>query len=510
MPVPEARSESPGASLWRRPSAWLALALGVAVRVVALTDKPFWRDEAWVAVLAQEPVEQALTGPRRAAPVGFLLAVRASSAWPLPPELSLRLLPLVAGLATVVALPALARRLGAISTVERAVLWLAAGTPALVYYSRELKPYSLDVLVATLAAIHVLDRSGAPDRGSRWTGWAALAVLAIAPWMTFGSVFGVVAALATGLILARRQERPAARRLAWALAVYGVSLAAAWTSVIARQAASPRIAETWAPDLAAYRPTTPAAVARAVADYAAHSVGHLYPVATLLAAALAVLGAATWRRPGRDRVLTLCALTAAGTVAAALAGWYPLAHGRLLLFAAPGLMLLVASGLGVTSRWLGRFWPPGRHLAVGVAAISSMAWSADMIRHRYRADVGDAPPRFLYDVIHEVEPMITSAEALRAPGDQVMVSKYAGEPFRYYARGRLADALVCTRVECRTEGPVLRRWLESVGDGRGWLILLAEDDEPARRRVLSEAGYTWREAARSRGARLWQVRRAPR
>jgi hypothetical protein len=245
-------------------------------------------------------------------------------------------------------------------------------------------------------------------------------------------------------------------------------------------------------------------------------MGYLFPVAAPAAAGLALLGAAGWPRPGRSRLLGWCALTAATTVAAALAGRYPLGHGRLLLHAAPGALLLAASGVTTAAAGLGRLGTglgrlrAGARLAPAIVALYALAWSVALVRHRYRDGAEDAAGGFVYDVVHDVEAMIVAAEARRAPEDEVMVSKCSGEAFRYYARGRLADALVCTRVECRTESPVLRSWLETVGDGRGWLLLLAEDDEPARRRVLQEAGFVWSEVARSRGARLWRVTRAGR
>src|SRR5688572_17322562 len=140
-------------SVWGTASwLWLALAAAVIVRVAWLADKPLWRDEAWVASLARDPA-LFFDRPLRPVPVGFLglsaLTLRVPG---LPPEIALRVVPLAAGLATVILLPVLARTLGARAGTASAVTWLAAGMPALVYYSRELKPYALDALATVVVA----------------------------------------------------------------------------------------------------------------------------------------------------------------------------------------------------------------------------------------------------------------------------------------------------------------------------------------------------------------------
>ena len=52
----------------------------------------------------------------------------------------------------------------------------------------------------------------------------------------------------------------------------------------------------------------------------------------------------------------------------------------------------------------------------------------------------------------------------------------------------------------------MRAWLDGVKD-RGFMILLEEEDRPWRREAVRQAGFDVSEAATSRGARLWEIRR---
>jgi len=104
-----------------------ALAVGVVVRVAFLSTKPFWRDEAWVVLLLDDAAGAVAGG--RPVPLGFLWAVAPARALPLPLEVSLRWLPLCAGIAFLPALARLGSELGAGATTRAAAVWLAAGCP---------------------------------------------------------------------------------------------------------------------------------------------------------------------------------------------------------------------------------------------------------------------------------------------------------------------------------------------------------------------------------------------
>jgi hypothetical protein len=499
------------------PRAWrlaavAAFALAFVTRALLLEAKPFWRDEAWVAALSLEPFDPTMSGPRKAVPVGFLALTKLAGDLPLPPEVALRLLPFAGGLAAILALAALARRLGCGRGTATVVLWLGAGLQAFVYYSRELKPYSLDLLIAGLAPLLALQtlRSRGPVRRRR-EAWLALAGLAlVSPWMSFGSLLCVPATLGVATLLWWPRAGSAARR-AWTGVVLAwlASVAALYAVALGVQSTSSRMVSDWAGDMAFLFDAPP--VLRPLVGLRAYLeilLVYLFHEAWVPAVILVAIGFVGAPRAARRVLGGLALATAVATIAAALAHRYVLAQGRLLLFAAPPVVILLALGLQA----LGRRLSPrrGPALALAAAALAATAWSAQAIRHRLPPYRDDPRLYFRFDILHDVEPLIESARLLAAPGEPVFVSRYTGEIFRYYRRGRLPQATVCTRSNCRNEPPVVYDWALGV-ERRGFMIVLDADDGPDRRAILEDAGCDAWIAAQARGARLLRVtRRTPR
>ena len=498
-----AEADPARASGARRSMVCLALLLAVLVRVAFLARKPFWRDEAWVAYVIELPARQ-LASLSYAVPVGFVAAVKGLAGL-LPgllPELSYRLLPLAAGLASVALMPALARALGASTPVALASLWMAAGLPALVYYSRELKPYSLDLLFSVLVPLLAVKGSGAEGAASapRRPFALLLGVLAVAPWLSFGALFPIAAVLpwAALRLLRQRGWRAAPRWLGPAILFAG-SLGVVYTLFLRRQVASSFLHELWSGELHSGRalPST-AEVARALWDVHRVSLGYLFPQIWPVAALLVAVGLFTW--PQRGRGALLWAWLGAGALAsgAALAGLYLTTHGRFVLFLAPPLVLLSSAGLVRVAEWAAR-----PSAGVALAAAAALWWSGQAIAHRVRPVHSDPRRYFLYDVIHDVEPLIAWLDRATVPPRSVMVSRYAADPFHFYSRGRLRGAFVCGPLD-RDFGAALDRWLPTL-EGEGWLLLVDEEAEGGRRAALRERGLQVREAGATRGARLWQV-----
>jgi hypothetical protein len=216
------------------------------------------------------------------------------------------------------------------------------------------------------------------------------------------------------------------------------------------------------------------------------------------------IGCLSARRAPRRILGGLFLFTAGVTIAAALAHRYVLVQGRLLLFAAPPVVIFAALGLQALGRRLSRSHGPA--LALAAAMLVSMAWSVEAIRHRLPPYRDDPRLYFRFDILHDLAPMIESARLLAAPGEPVFVSRYSGEIFRYYSRGRLPQATVCTRVNCRDEGPAVRSWLRGV-ERRGYMLLLDSDDVPGRRQIADQEGCDVQVVAQARGTRLWRVTR---
>ena len=496
---------------WRR-LAWLALGVGVAARVAFLGSKPFWRDEAWVAVLLGQPMGALLGDPHRPVPIGFVVLAKLCDALPwLSPEVRLRLVPLACGCTAVLAMAVLARRLGSSRAVAVATLWLAAGLPGLIYYSRELKAYSLDLLLATLIPLLAIEPRGRGENGAARPGrerWLLLAVLAVAPWVSFGAVFPLAATLGWLCLSWWPRGRGPATRALVPLLVASASIAGAYAFALRSQSSNASLLQEWQDEL---RPSGATAPLAAAGRYFGASLDYLFPGLGLLVLPVLLLGAFAWPQRYRFFVLWLVVATAAATAAVALLGRYPLTRGRLLLFAAPPYVLLAAAGLVWIGERIGAALrrPIGSWAGVLVAAALSLAWSGRSVLHRVMPYHNDVGRYFLYDVLHDVDPLIGRLERLSAPGDAVMTSRYSGDQFRFYARGRLPQTTVCRRVNCRDEGPPIREWLGTVGR-QGWMLLLAEEDRPSRRRMVQEAGFELQDAAVARGALLWRItRRSP-
>ena len=505
--MPE-KGSPPGRGAWFADGRWLAVAallVAVVVRGAFLAEKPFWRDEAWVAMVVAQRTDHGYDLQRpRPVPPGFVALARLGGALPVPPEVGYRLPALVAGIALVPALARLAGALGAPAPIPLMLLWLAAGAPALVYYSRELKPYGIDALIATLApllALRAFGRAAGDGLSPAAAAAALVALVAVAPWCTYGGLFAIGAVLAWGS-LRWWLGADAATRRRWVVvcAVFALSFAAAYAYALSDQASSPTLQETWRPWTFGGQPQPRGAKAlTATWRYLSLSTVFTYAGAWPLLIPLAALGAATWPRRGRALLAWTYVVPGALAVGAALANRYLLAEGRLLLFAAPPLLLAAAAGLALCSRaWRTR----PQALAIVAAVGLGLAWSAKAIERRLPPYHNETRAYFQYDILHDVGALLDAADRIVPPGGPVFISVYASKPWVYYDRGRFADAAVCVEP-CPQRGPAFRRWLDR-HRRPGWLLLI-DDERDVYARHLAASGRTWREVATVRGGAIWAI-----
>jgi uncharacterized membrane protein len=140
---------------------WFLVGLGVAVRLVAyLYNRSLWRDEALLASNIESRSYAGLLQPldnQQAAPVGFLMLEHFVVQVLGNSEYALRLVPLLAGIASLFLLRSVARKSLAREAVPIALGFFAI-SEKVVYYSSEVKQYSTDVaicLALVLAAIEI-------------------------------------------------------------------------------------------------------------------------------------------------------------------------------------------------------------------------------------------------------------------------------------------------------------------------------------------------------------------
>jgi hypothetical protein len=341
-------------------------------------------------------------------------------------------------------------------------------------------------------------------------------LVALAPWCTYGGQFAIGATLAWGWLRWWPGADSATRRR-WLLisVVFALSFAAAYRYALHKQATSRTLQTAWQPWTFTDRTDSFTwKVLVAVWRYLSLSTTFLFgkgwreadpanPSWSVevwpLLIPLAAFGAAVWARHGRALLVWSYVVPGALAVGAALADHYLLAEGRLLLFAAPPLLLAAAAGLDAAGR---RWRAHPQTLAQALAVTLCLAWSATAIAHRLPPYHNDLSAYFKYDTLHDVDALLAAAERSVPPGAPLFVSMYASKSFLYYARDRFADATMCLEP-CPKIGGVFDEWVNGL-TGSGWVLVL-DDDRDSYAVRLPAQGARLRIVARVRGGELWEV-----
>ena len=132
------------------------LGLGLWLRtrgVLVGTILPLWHDEAqWALFLQTEPLTELFIRP-----IAFMALTKALVALVGSTEWVLRFLPWLGGVATLIAAPALARRLCSSSSARFFIVCAFALHPAAIDLARDFKPYSVGLAVHLAVLIFALD-----------------------------------------------------------------------------------------------------------------------------------------------------------------------------------------------------------------------------------------------------------------------------------------------------------------------------------------------------------------
>jgi hypothetical protein len=445
---------------------WLALLVlaGAGVRLWQAAANPsLWLDELALARnIAYLPLADLLTGPLlydQIAPPGFLAAARLLHELAPDADWPFRVVPLLASLLAIPLTFAVARRVvGEAPALGAAAL--VALSPPLAGLGWVAKQYALDgfVTAALLLGAARLTDENRRDRG------ALLAYGALGGLLLFFSYPGVLVGAAAFVALsATRLGRDGAGGAARLLPVaLPLALCAAAVTLLALRARPPGTAEHMQTFWAMGFPDSLAGMPRWLLRQARSVVGATvltpYPRSggsgrlALGLIGLAALGlvrlAAAWRRGG----LVVAAPGVAAVVAAA-AGLYPL-HGRVSLFLAPVLAVLVAGGLDL----VGSVLRAPRLRMAGAAACAAVALLA-LLR--------EPPP---YGTEH-TRPLLREVSRERRPGDRVYSYYAANQAVDWYgSRFGLGawDAGTCRRGDGRAYLAELDRYR---GEPRVWVLL---------------------------------------
>jgi len=329
---------------------WAAVLLGVGIRGgLVVGNASFWIDESMLALNLVHRSPAQLLEPldlNQGAPVGYLLVCKASAQAFGPHEWSLRLVSLIAGVAALGLFASFA-----FGALERAAARTATAlfglSPYLVGYSAEFKQYELDAAIC--CGLLALGRPLFFGVGTRRQALGLALAGAAAVWFSHPAAF-VLAGVGCAILAeaALRKDRLALTARCGIIAVWLLGFAACWCLFTRKLGMNAYLLDYWA---GKFLPLPP----RSVGDvtWILHHLLELFdkPGGFTSASfgggglAACAAGIAVVRLGGSNKPL-LIALTVpvlAALVASAFRK-YPFA-GRLMLYAVPLLIPLVAVGL---------------------------------------------------------------------------------------------------------------------------------------------------------------------
>ncbi len=498
------RPETPTAS---PPAGWpvarllvvAAVVLGATLRMYGYARNPsLWIDEAMLAlnVVHKSPAE--LLRPldlNQGAPVGYLMASKLVVTLFGGGEYALRSLSLVAALAGLAAFVPFAYRAMPLP-VARIAVGLFALSPYLTGYAAEFKQYELDATFAV--ALFTCGRSVWQNTAgpSRLLGLAALGAVSV--WFSHPALF-VLGGVGLAILLdaVARNDRPALRRRLLVCGAWAVSFGACYLLFTRKLGMNQYLLDYWAGKFMALPPYKPGHFAWLVHHYfeAFDKPGGFHAEAinaSGLAGLLALIGGMTLARTDW-RLLAAVATPVGLALLASGLQKYPFA-GRLLLFAVPGLLVLVACGAWATAQAIGKAVPGAGLLVLATlfaAPLAECQWQTKRPLHA-----------------EDAREVIAHAHAHWQPGDKAYVFYGAAASFHYY-RDRfpipLADVVQGTENRDRDQSRYQRELEPLRGQRRVWVIVAHRQttEEAAIRAYLDGMGSR-QEILRLSDAVVWR------
>lgn len=383
--------------------------------------RSLWMDEAILAISI--PIRSLFDFLKpldynTSAPFPFLWAERAAVALFGTSELSLRAVPLLAGLWLVPAIGLLARRLFGDVGGLAAVL-LAALSPTLIRFSNEVKPYGTDALVTVLVLAAALNAAQAPDPGRASRPLLLLAPIGIL--CSYPAIF-VVAAAGLALLLMpklREQKKP----FLLLAVLCALAFAVPYFGIYSKAASSPELQGAW--NAAFLEPNTelpkrirlalPGLLLPTFLGNGANAPDAGLPTYGIIAALLALGLWEAKRRHGPPAVVLLAGPIALAALASSLRR-YPFGVPRLSVFAVPALILMVAGAcVFLHARLAGRVHPALRPIVLLAAVAPTLGADVAGVRAPFQGENSKALVAAYRTARRgEQEPIYVSAKALPA------------------------------------------------------------------------------------------------
>jgi hypothetical protein len=392
--------------------------LGLAWRTVRYALAfPLWGDEAFVAVTVLERDFAGLSRPPefyQIVPPGFLWTEWLIVRWLGPGEWALRLVPYLAGVASLLLFWRFCRGVATRRTTLLAVAVLAASSYP-VRHAAEVKPYAVDLLVSLILTSLGWATYRRPGSVRRWMALIAMAIVGV--WCSYPAVFP---AGGVAMLLGARAVRQGPRRAAVLWLAYGALLAASWTVMYVHFAGPQARTAAFLTELKTWRDAFPPVSqpwrlpgwlieVHTGMMLAYPQGGHHFgsTLTTLLVIAGCVRMAR--RRARRPLLLLLLGPLALALVAAALRRYPYGTSTRIMLYMAPAFCLLAAEGIMAVLRLRHR----ARRGPIAIAGLLALVPLAGMARDA-------AWPYMGYDnVVHRR--LAHQMTSLLEPGDRCAV-----------------------------------------------------------------------------------------
>ncbi len=394
---------------------------GVLLRIYFyLVNRSLWLDEAFLAASLVNRSFAGLFQPleyAQGAPPGFLLAAKTAVVLFGKTDYSLRLIPLLAGVASVPLMAAVAHRYSARPAAMVASA-LFALSPRLIYYSSEVKQYSTDVFFALLLLYTGLACLQKDHQTRCLALFGAAGIIAV--WMSHPALFVWAAvALALGLTFIKQNDT---RRLLWlagAAAVWTVNLAAIYFISLQDLAANKLMLNYWH---GAFAPMPPwSDINWYQMTFANFLIDPIGLPNNLVIRGLLLIGAASLAYRIKTQTAAIFAPFVLALIASAL-DKYPFS-GRLLLFTAPLIFLIAGEGIN-RLRLLGmRASRPLAYLTFAVCSIYLLYTPALETFNRLLS-----PP-----MGEHIKPVMAYIQKNRQPNDLVYVYYSTIPAFNFYA-----------------------------------------------------------------------------
>jgi hypothetical protein len=366
------RSDFPLTSLAGRPEPfsdeqirrwiWIFVALSITARLARYAMRlPLWADEAFLSANFLDRGYLDMVRPleyHQVCPVLFLWAQLTMVKLLGFTEYSLRLFPMLCGLASLGLYVHVARRLFSGMALLAAVAVFCASYPVM-RYAVEAKPYGCDLLMAMVLLALVVEWLRSPER-LRWL-WYLAAVTPLCIGLSYPAMFvsgGLSVAVAVG-VWRSRTHRAWVPWIAWNL-VIAASAMAVYLACIRSQSRVDlaQMQRFWGmsfPPLDSVLKLGKWMLSVHTGEMFAHPVGGPNGGSTLTAACVAVAGVVLWRCRQRVFLLACIAPLAFNFVAAAMCRYPYAAQVRISMYLAAPVCLLAGLGLAVLlGRWAGQ------------------------------------------------------------------------------------------------------------------------------------------------------------